>query len=198
MHGRRNPFIAQEGVPLFLLVFAVGILLIRYYDPWYGVIPAVALVLLFMIFRDPRRVVPSVALGVFSPVDGTVVSVEQIEKGATGAPAQRISIDVDSMGSYTARSPVEGTIGDLRGKGLWLQTDEGADVVLRFHGYRLGLAPLAFAGFGERLGQGQRCAYLRLTRVAEVELPVGGKILVEPGQTVVAGTDVIGNLPSPR
>lgn len=198
MHGRRNPFIAQEGVPLFLIVFAAGLLMVRYYNPWSGLIPAVALVLLFMVFRDPHRYVTSVALGVFSPVDGRVVAIERIEKGATGAPAHRIAIKIDSMGSYTARSPVEGTIKDLQGQGLWLQTDEDADVILRFRGYRLGLAPRAFAEFGERLGQGQRCAYLRLARVAEVELPIEGKVLVELGQRVVAGTDVIGNVPSPR
>ncbi len=198
MHGRRNPFIAQEGIPLLLSVFVTVIILIRYFNPVFAVIPVAMLVLLFMVFRDPQRVVPSVALGIFSPVDGTVVAVEHIEQGATGAPAQRIIIRVDALGSYTARSPVEGTIKDLRDKGLWLQTDEGADIILRFRGFRLGLAPRALAEFGARLGQGQRCAYLRLARTAEVELPAAGKVLVEPGTMVVAGTDVIGNVPAQR
>ncbi len=138
------------------------------------------------------------ALGVFSPVDGEVIDVGRTEVGETGAPALRIVIRVDSMGTYTARAPVEGSIMDLGKKGLWLQTDEGEDVVLRFRGYRLGLAPRSFAKFGERLGQGQRCAYLRLTRIAEVQLPVDGKVLVEDGQTVVAGIDVIGTVRGPR
>ena len=198
MHGRRNPFVAHEGVPILLAVFALGVLIVRYYDPMYAVIPAVPLVLLFMVFRDPHRSVPSIALGVFSPVDGKVISVDSVDKGATGAPALRITIDVDSFGTYTARSPVEGSIKDLGKKSLWLQTDEGADVVTTFSGYRLGLAPRSFARYGERLGQGQRCAYLRLARRAEIQIPIDGKVIVEPGQTVVAGTDVIGNVPSPR
>jgi len=198
LHGRRNPFVAQEGVPWLLITAAVAILLIRYVDPWYALIPASLIVFLYLIFRDPHRSVPSIALGVFSPVDGTVVSVDQIERGDTGEAALRVVISVDSLGTYTARSPVEGTIRDLGKKALWLQTDEGEDVVLKFSGYRLGLAPRAFAKFGERLGQGQRCAYLRLTRTAEVQLPVNGKVLVEPGHTLVAGTDIIGNVPSPR
>jgi len=198
LHGRRNPFVAQEGVPWLLITAAVAILLIRYADPWYALIPGGLIVLLFLIFRDPHRSVPSIALGVFSPVDGKVVSVDKIERGETGEAALRVVIDVDSLGTYTARSPVEGTIRDLGKKALWLQTDEGEDVVLKFSGYRLGLAPRAFAKFGERLGQGQRCAYLRLTRTAEVQIPVNGKVLVEAGQTLVAGTDVLGNVPSPR
>jgi len=198
LHGRRNPFVAQEGVPWLLIMVAVAILLIRFADPWYALIPGGLIVLLFQIFRDPHRSVPSVALGVFSPVDGSVVSVDRIERGATGEAALRVVISIDSFGTYTARSPVEGTIRDLGKKALWLQTDEGEDVVLKFSGYRLGLAPRAFVKFGERLGQGQRCAYLRLTRTAEVQLPVNGKVLVEPGQTLVAGTDILGNVPSPR
>ena len=198
MHGRRNPFVAQEGLPLLALTFAAAILLIRYYEPWFAVIPGVLFVLLLMVFRDPLRSVPSVALGVFSPVDGEVIEVDRTAAGETGAAALRIVIRVDSLGTYTARAPVEGSIKDSGTKALWLQTDEGEDVVLKFSGYRLGLAPRAFAKFGERLGQGQRCAYLRLTRFAEVQIPADGRVLVEPGQTVVAGADVIGNLRGPR
>jgi len=198
LHGRRNPFVAQEGIPWLIFTITVTVLLIRFSDPWYALVPGVLTVFLYLVFRDPHRSVPSVALGVFSPVDGEVVAVEQIEQGETGDAALRIVINIDSLGTYTARSPVEGSIKDLGKKALWLQTDEGQDVVMKFSGYRFGLAPRAFARYGERLGQGQRCAYLRLVRTAEVQLPADGKVLVEPGQTVVAGTDVIGNVPSPR
>jgi phosphatidylserine decarboxylase len=198
LHGRRNPFVAQEGVPLLLIAFTVAILLIRYYEPWFAVIPGILFVLLYMVFRDPLRSVPSVALGVFSPVDGEVIEVGRLEAGETGAAALRIVIRIDSLGTYTARAPVEGSIKDLGKKALWLRTDEGEDVVLKFSGFRFGLAPRSFAEYGGRLGQGQRFAYLRLTRFAEVQFPVDGKVLVEPGQTVVAGTDVIGNVRGPR
>ena len=198
MHGRRNPFVAQEGVPWLLTLATVAILLIRYSDPFLAIIPGTLFVFLYFVFRDPHRSVPSVALGVFSPVDGEVVSVDEIEQGDIGEAAHRVIIRVDSLGTYTARSPVEGTIRDLGKKALLLETDEGENVVLKFSGYRLGLAPRAFAKFGERLGQGQRCAYLRLTRTAEVQLPANGKVLVEPGQTLVAGMDIIGSVPSPR
>lgn len=79
--------------------------------------------------------------------------------------------------------------------GLWVQTDEGDDVVLQFQRHRFGLAPRAFLRFGERVGQGQRCAYLRLTRVAEVQFPIHGRALVERGQRVIAGCDVLAKLP---
>ncbi len=198
LHGRRNPFVAQEGLPWLALILALAVILFRYYDKWSLVIPGVLFVLLYMLFRDPLRSVPSVALGVFSPVDGEVLEAGPVKVGETGEPALRILISVDSFGTYTARAPVEGSIKDLGKNALWLQTDEGESVVLKFSGYRLGLAPRSFAKFGERLGQGQRCAYLRLTRFAEVQLPSDGKILVDVGQIVVAGTDVIGNVRGSR
>jgi phosphatidylserine decarboxylase len=122
--------------------------------------------------------------------------------------AHRVQIRIDSFGTYTARAPIEGKIKDLasvngdqvvdyRTNALWIQTDEGDDVVLQFHGHPFGLAPRSFIRFGERVGQGQRCAYLRLTRIAELHLPIESKILVKPGQRVVAGTDLIGKVPHP-
>jgi phosphatidylserine decarboxylase len=142
-----------------------------------------------------------------SPVDGRVTEVETLERGVLEGKAHRIVIRINSLGTYTARSPVEGKINDLRSgdfpsggyptQALWVQTDEGDDVVLMFSGYRLGLAPRSIVRFGERLGQGARCAYLRLTRVAEVHIPTGGKVLVAPGDEVAAGRDLIARLPHP-
>jgi phosphatidylserine decarboxylase len=184
-------------LPWLALALAAVIVLIRYSNPAFALLPGIAFVLLFLLFRDPLRKVPSVALGVFSPVDGTVTALGPIETSETGAEALRIEIEVDSFGTYTARAPVEGTIKEMGKKALWLQTDEGQDVVLKFSEYRFGLVPKSFARYGERLGQGQRCAYLRLTRFAEVQIPVDGKILVEIGQKVMAGTDVIANVHKP-
>jgi phosphatidylserine decarboxylase len=179
----------------------------RYLNPVFMLLPALLLGLFWMIFRDPRRQVPAIPLGVVSPVDGRVTAVDLVDRGVVQGEAHRIFVSIDVLGTYTARCPVEGVIKDLntlaadkvvdyRTNALWVQTDEGDDVVLQFHGYRLSFAPSAFVRYGERIGQGQRCAYLRLTRIAEVHLPISARVLVEPGQRVTAGLDVIGKLPS--
>lgn len=205
MEGRRNPFVAQEGIPFLLLAAAACIAAVRYLDIVFVVFAGLLLVALVLLFRDPRRLLPSAPLGVVSPVDGKVVSVDRAETGVLQGQAHRIRIEIDSFGTYTARSPVEGKIMDLRSvaaeravdyetNALWVQTDEGDDVVLQFKDYRLGLAPRAIVQFGERVGQGKRCAFLRLTRYAEVHLPISSSVLVEPGQMVVAGSDLIAKL----
>ena len=208
MHGKRNPFVAGEGIPLLAATAIAFVLALRFLDVAFAVALALLFFVLVLVFRDPRRAIPSSPLGVVSPVDGQVVEVGLADKGVFQGEAHRIRIRVDALGTYSARAPVEGKVMDMRSvngprvadyptNALWLQTDEGDDVVLQFDGYRLGLAPRSFVRFGERVGQGQRCAYLRLVRYAEVHLPIKSKVLVKPGQLLVAGSDLIGKVPHP-
>jgi len=208
LEGRRNPFVAREGIPFLLIAAVAFVFALRFLDVAFVVAAAMLLFVCFLIFRDPLRVVPASPLGVISPVDGRVIAVDLADKGVLHGEAHRVQIRIDSFGTYTARAPIEGKIKDLasvngdqvvdyRTNALWIQTDEGDDVVLQFHGHPFGLAPRSFIRFGERVGQGQRCAYLRLTRIAELHLPIESKILVKPGQRVVAGTDLIGKVPHP-
>lgn len=208
MHGRRNPFVASEGVLPMFLMFVLTVVLARYSEPWFALLPAILLVLMFLLFRDPTRDVPSVALGLVSPVDGEVVLVESTDKCVVQGEAYRVRIRINSLGTYTARSPMEGQVMNLHSStegvgpdcpanALWVRNDEGDSIVLQFHGYRLGLAPRSFIKIGERVGQGHRCAYLRLAQFADVYLPIAGKVLVEPGQRITAGSDLIGSVPHP-
>ena len=202
-----NPFVASEGY-FFLIGAAALVVIAARYAGLPAAIPGLVLLgLFFLIFRDPDRPVPAVPLGVVSPVDGEVVEVGVTDRPVSGDEAQVIAIRVNALGTYTARSPIEGKVLDfatdgrserpsVANGGMWLRTDEGDDVVLRFRNHRLGLVPKAFVRYGERLGQGQRCAFLRLTGIAEVQVPLVARVQVEPGQSVTAGSDVLAKLPS--
>ncbi|MDX1404389.1 MAG: hypothetical protein R3192_07625 [Woeseiaceae bacterium] len=206
MKGRRNPFVAREGIPFLVVPILAAWLAWQYLGIAYAIPPVLVFIYFAVVFRDPRRNVPAVPLGIVSPVDGTVVEVGLTDKGVLNGEAHKIVIRINSLGTYTARCPIEGKIMDFRGDqgsrkgpslatGLWVRTDENDDVILQFHGHRFGLAPRAFLRYGERVGQGQRCAYLRLTRFAEVQLPINGRVLVSVGQQVAAGSDVLAKLP---
>ena len=166
MKGKRNPFVAREGLPF------IGVVLVLLALAWqlgglpYSVPPLLLFAWLVLVFRDPVRAIPAVPLGVLCPVDGTVLEVSLTDNSALNGEAHRVLIRVNSLGTYTARSPSEGKVMDFRGtvpenaaigsaSGLWVQTDEGDDVILQFHGHRFGFAPLAFLGYGERIGQGR-------------------------------------------
>ena len=208
MEGRRNPFVAGEGLPVLLVAAIAFAMAVRFLDVFFAASAAYLFLVLYLLFRDPHRDVPPSPLGVVSPVDGKVVSVDRVSHGASLGESHRIRIEVDSFGTYTARAPVEGKIMDLHSvaadkainfasNAFWVQTDEGDDVILQFTDYRLGLAPKAFVQFGERVGQGQRFAYLRLTRFAEVHIPITSSVLVDTGQSVIAGSVLIGKVPHP-
>jgi len=189
-----------------MIVAAVAFgLALHFLNVVFAVAAGLVFFLLFLVFRDPRRIIPASPLGVVSPVDGRVVDINLADTGVFQGEAHRVLIRIDALGTYTARAPVEGQIKDLRSvaadqvvdyrtNALWVQTDEDDDVIVQFRGYRFGLPPKSFIGFGQRVGQGQRCAYLRLTRFAEVHLPIETKIRVKPGQVLVAGHDLIGKL----
>ncbi|MEM8815258.1 MAG: phosphatidylserine decarboxylase [Pseudomonadota bacterium] len=206
MQGRRYPFIAREGI--LLVASALLLAIWCWYAGAYRLLPLPLLagLLLYLLFRDPHRPVPASALGIVSPVDGVVSELETVSSGTLQGEAHRLVIRVDMWGAYTARAPVEGAVkslasaaadgpADYATNALWIQTDEGEDVVMSFNGFRFGIPPKSFARYGERLGQGQRCAYLRLARYVELHLPVGSRILVEPGQKLTAGSDLLGSVP---
>ena len=203
---RRNLLVASEGIPFLTAVAILTVVVFQFWGAVFTIVPILLLFYLYLVFRDPKRVVPAVPLGVVSPADGVVVDVGVTDKGALERECHKIVIRVNSLGTYTARCPIEGKIMDLHtepverlvannSSGLWVRTDEDDDVVLQFHGHRFGLAPLAFMRYGERVGQGQRCAFLRLTRHAEVQLPISSRVLVKTGQRVMAGADVLAKLP---
>ena len=103
MKGRRNPFVAREGIP-FLVVTLAGIFAVWQYSGGNYAIPLVILLVYFvLVFRDPRRNVPAVPLGIVSPVDGTVIDIGLTDKSVLNGEAHKIIIRVNSLGTYTAR-----------------------------------------------------------------------------------------------
>jgi len=211
VHGlfdRGSLNVAREGVPFMLVAIVAAVAVARFYEPWFAIVPLAIVGLLFLLFRDPERQIPTVAMGVVSPVDGVVESVTETDRCVVQGKAFCIRFRIDPFGAYAARSPIEGRVMDLHSRtegvgpdcptnALWVRTDEGHSVVLQFHHYRFGIAPRSFARYGERLGQGERCAYIRLARAAELYLPANGRVRVAPGQRVHAGTDLVASVPHP-
>lgn len=201
----RFPVVAREGWPFIGAVLFGGLLAMRL-QAWPVMAATVPLLaLLLLLFRDPTRRFASMPDSVLSPLDGRVLSVEPTDRSCLEGEAVRIRIRVDHLGAYTARSPVAGEVLNLRDNaaagsrltgagGLWVRTEHGQDVVVLMYGPRLLGRPLAFVGYGQRLGQGQRCAYVRLASHAEVYVPLSSRVLVKPGDYVRAATEAIAEL----
>ncbi len=204
MIAHRHSIIVGEGWPWLLASLVVTGLVAYRAGPLWSLLPLFATVCLYLLFRDPAREVPPLPLAVVAPVDGRVVSTAQVANQNLPGDWQCVTIRANPLGAYTVRAPIEGTILDVREKcrgtplegrshGMWLLSEEGDDVVLLFRGPRL-FRPRTFVRYGERVGQGARFAYLRLTPTAELYLPVSARILAQAGDRVLAGSGVIAEL----
>ncbi|MEM1263290.1 MAG: phosphatidylserine decarboxylase [Pseudomonadota bacterium] len=202
MAAKRFSYIAGEGLPWLALTAVLG--LGAYFSlNWIAALPfAVIAVALFGLFRDPERELPVEPAAILAPCDGVIGGIELTSEGVLEREARHITLRVNPFGAYTARCPVEGKLYDPRdnaaagsklsgANGLWVRTDADDDVVTLFRGLPLMGTPRAFVRYGERVGQGRRCAYLRLASEAHVFLPADVIVDVEVGQRVRAGETIV-------
>lgn len=201
MLGRRTTLVAREGWPWLAAAAVLSVATWRLGGAWWTLVPAAGGAWLFGLFRDPRRDVPPLPLAVLAPVDGRVVDLVESPGEVVAGTWWRITLRTTHLGAYTVRAPIEGAVLDVRehalpgaGPGLWLRSEEHDDVVLLFPRRRLGLRPRAFVRYGERIGQGQRFAYLRLAPVAVVYVPGTARTRISVGDRVRAGTTVLAEL----
>ena len=199
----RYPLIAREG--WLYLGAAVCLALVLHLFSWKLAVPAwLAVAWLLIVFRDPPRKIPSKPLGIISPVDGKVLTVEQTEDSYLKRRALRIVIKMRWFDVYSLRSPTEGKVADTwfsavhkrhtASATLWIQTDEKDDVVTSILGGFWLWKPTCQTQSGERVGQGQRCGFMRFGSKVELMLPQSAVARVEPGDVVTSGESIIANL----
>lgn len=203
MARSRYPIIARQGwLPIAVSLCVAGLV-------WYSLglvwaLPLLALAaLIAWLFRDPYRQIPSTPLGVVSPADGVVESVDPVHDPFLKRDAIRVVLAMRGGDVYTTRSPVEGKVMDMlqagedaegASHGVWIKTDEDDDIVIVMGRGRLGNVPRCFVQCGERVGQGQRCGFINFGSRLEVYLPVNSRIDIKPGSRIQAGTDLLGVL----
>ena len=202
---RRHSAFAAEGFWPFTACAAAALALAKFAGPAWALLMLVPLGLLLALFQDPQRDIPMLPLAVLAPVDGRVLEVGRCRSGLLDRESMRVIIRVDPLGAYTVRAPLEGKILDphdnakegsrLTGRGgLWIRGDEGDDVVVAFTGGGWFGVPQAFRRYGERVGHGHRCAFLRLARRCELYMPADVLVRVEPGDEVFASVTEVAQL----
>jgi phosphatidylserine decarboxylase len=201
----RYPIVARQGWFYLAVPLAAGVFIGSTVN-WVLALPEFVLALyVAYLFRDPRREVPSSPLAVICPVDGKLISIGPCKDPFLQREAQCIEIKTSRLGSYVVRSPTEGNIVErwYRHEGIedgidqfavWVRTDEDDDIVvamLRTSGWQ-GLECHIQAG--ERVGQGQRCGFLRFGARVQVFVPANARLEVEPGQRLKSGKDIVATL----
>lgn len=194
--------IAREGVAPLLAVILAGVLVLHFIGwPQSLVFWALALLIL-VLFRDPERDIPAQPLAIVSPADGKVTSITGVTDPYLLRESIRVAIQMPPYGVFTTRSPIEGKVLEPPNfpedsnipHGVWLQSDEGDDVVMVMTRGPLKNEPRCYIRFGDRIGQGRRCGFVHLGGRVVIYLPKNSRLLVKEGEAVQSGSDIIAKL----
>jgi len=207
------PLIAPEGYAHIAVTAVLAAAVHWLAGPWWALPFYLAAVFVLQFFRDPPRRIPSDPLAVVSPADGRVVFVGPAQDPYLERPAVKISVFMNVFNVHSNRCPVEGKIANRwysAGKflnavldkasaenernALWIQTDEGDDVVCVQVAGLIARRILCYVDAGDRVGQGQRYGFIRFGSRVDVYLPASARVEAALGSRVSAGSDIIAHL----
>ena len=206
--------IAREGV-VPVGIAALSAAAVAYFaDPaWSIALWALAAFLLF-VFRETKPEIPNLPLAVLSPGDGDVVEVTETRDPWLERDALRVRVALGGLGIGVLRSPVEGKVmdywtsaqpfdepgtqrasaGSPNCYSVWVQTDEGDDVVFAVSSLRPISRFKLYTAPGERIGFGKRIGFVYFAHAVDVFMPSGTRRRASTGDAVGAGSSALAEL----
>ncbi len=194
----------------FGCIVAAG--LIAWLTAWPYAIPVLLLAAFFLwFFRDPERQIPTLPGAVVSPGDGKVTDVSVIT--ADGISRTRISIFLSVFDVHVNRSPIAGTIRDVRyqrGKFLNAMSSHSAEEneqnIVTVEGEGRTVIFKQIAGLiarrivfnfkvGDHVSCGERVGLIKFGSRVDVLLDCDATMQVKPGDRVKGGYSVLAVLP---
>jgi len=198
--SNKHPSTAKEGwlyIAVCIVLALVGVIL----QSFLSILFLILFLFLLYIYRDPVREIPSAPLGMVSPVDGKIVSIDQVENKYTNELSYKIGIEGKKFGVFAIRSPIEGKLikqlsETVSGKSRyinWVQTDEGDNILwdAQFKGHT---NAHCYVQPGERIGHGQRCGFLAFNSHVNLYIPVNSSLNAKIQESVLAGESILAYL----
>jgi phosphatidylserine decarboxylase len=213
---------AREGLAFILIAALIAVagyaaaLTRRSWPLWLlaFVLTLVALWVAYF-FRDPERSGDRGDRLVIAPADGKVVMITEVDEPTfVHGRATRVSIFMNVFNVHVNRYPVSGTVKYVhRNPGKFLNAageassleNEQTSVGLEAGGNRILVRQIAgliarrihtYSREGERVEQGERMGLIRFGSRVDVFVSPDASVRVKVGQTTIAGTTVIGELPA--
>jgi len=207
--GRRVIRVVAMGC---VMVAALGVVTGH---PWLVVPAVVGAVFSCWFFRDPEREPPADPRLVVSPADGRVLAVTRVaENDFLRCPTTRVSIFMSIFDVHVNRSPVGGTIEQIRhtpGKFRAAFADKSSDenernaMILNDGDRRYLIVQIAGAvarrivnrrSEGDTVDRGERYGMIMFGSRVDVYLPADHVVRARPRMRVRAGTSVIAEVPA--
>jgi phosphatidylserine decarboxylase len=204
------------GRPFVVAAVALTLVLRRIWRP-LGVAGALLTGWTAWFFREPKRVLPSRAGVVVSAADGTVATVAEVmppaelELGDT--PMLRVSVFLSVFDVHVQRTPVAGEVvrkiyhpgkflsADLdkaseenERNTVLLRTSEGTQIVVVQIAGLVARRIVCHIDEGDKVEAGATYGLIRFGSRVDTYVPLGSRVLVEPGQKTIGGETVLAEL----
>lgn len=214
--SKSNGGIAREGYPFFLIAAGLSLVVFLLGGRWVGLATLPLPLFVAWFFRDPVRVPPPDGRLIFSPADGKVLSVTEVEEGRyLRRRLCRISIFMSLFDVHVNRVPVAGRVKEVRyhpGRFLVgfaekasLANEQNAVVIEGKEGEEVLFVQIAgwvarrivcYLKGGEEVAAGDRMGLIRFGSRVDLYLPMDSEVLVKEGQRVRGGESPVGRFVS--
>ena len=194
------------AAPLIAAAILIGWLT----NPAWAIFPFVLAAFFLWFFRDPERTIPQEAGALVSPGDGKVTDVSPVTSGSN--KLTRISIFLSVFNVHVNRSPVTGTIREIRyQRGKYLNAmnhasaeeneqnivtveGDGQTVVFKQIAGLLARRIVFHPKVGDRLERGQRVGLIKFGSRVDVLFDATAALQVKVGDRVKGGSSVLAHL----
>ncbi len=205
------PILATEGRIHLIVAALCGVVATWLLGYWS--IPVWLLVLfVFQFFRDPKRRISEQPGAVVSPASGKIVAVGEADNPyLEGVKSIKVSIFMNIFSVHSNLIPAGGIVEQCwyrPGKffnaaldkasshnernAIWIKTDTGEDVVSVQIAGLIARRILSYVKPGDTVVTGQRYGFIRFGSRVDLYLPIGTRLVIQLGQWVDSGNDVIG------
>jgi len=179
-------------------------------NPAWAIFPFVLAAFFLWFFRDPERTIPQETGALVSPGDGKVTDVSPVTSGSN--KLTRISIFLSVFNVHVNRSPVTGTIREIRyQRGKYLNAmnhasaeeneqnivtveGDGQTVVFKQIAGLLARRIVFHPKVGDRLERGQRVGLIKFGSRVDVLFDASATLKVKVGDRVKGGASVLAHL----
>lgn len=174
----------------------------------------VATVFIVYFFRDPDRAIPSKPTAVVAPADGKVIAVDSVTAGShCDGDCRRVSIFMSVFNVHVNRIPLEGVVRNIDyhpGKfvaanldkasrdnernAVLIETNSGKPITVVQIAGLVARRIICRVAEGDAVAKGQRFGMICFGSRVDLYLPPDFEAAVTVGDTVQAGTTILGEL----
>ena len=209
MSLKTYPIIAREGWERLAVGFIVSLFASFTIGGW-SILFWIGFAFMLQFFRDPPRRIPGDTRSIVAPASGKIIRIEQIDDPYLDRPCTKVSIFMNVFSVHSNLIPVEGTIKerwyspgkffnaavdkastDNERNALWLQTEEGQDIVFVQVAGLIARRILCYVEPGDIVETGDRYGFIRFGSRVDLYLPQDIELNVRLGQWVDSGNDTI-------